>query len=73
MTMRRPKRAEKADLLGDRALVGRQLLGGDGEEDQIVDAKHDFEDGQCQKAHPAFDREQPVRTSGPLLLPEILK
>jgi hypothetical protein len=40
------ERPEQADFLGDRTLGRVQLLGGDGEKDQIVDAKNDFEDGE---------------------------
>ncbi|MCY1433335.1 hypothetical protein D9M71_493620 [compost metagenome] len=34
------------------ALLGRQLVGKDGDEHQVVDAQHDFQDDQGQQPHP---------------------
>ena len=35
-------------------LLGRQLAGEDGDEDDVVDAEHDLEDGQRQQCDPCL-------------------
>jgi hypothetical protein len=44
----------------------RQVLGRDGQEDEIVDAENDLEKGQGDQADPAVDGEHPVIPDGPI-------
>ena len=41
-----------ADATGIGALMLRQLVGQDGDEDQVVDAQHDFHDHQRHQRRP---------------------
>ena len=58
--MRRTSAPDEADALGQFALFGRKPLRGDRQEDQIVYAEDDFENGERCQAEPALDGEYPV-------------
>ncbi len=66
MAMRKSKAPAKADTLSPGPLVFRQALGGDGEEDEIVDAEDDFEEGEGDQADPAVYGKYPRIPHGPV-------
>ena len=54
------ERAHEADTLGELALFGREPLRGNRQEDEIVYAEDDFQNGERCQAEPALHREYPV-------------
>jgi hypothetical protein len=49
----------QADQACAVALVRRQFVGQDGDENQVVDAEHDFEHDECEQSRPDGGVEQP--------------